>query len=106
MRESHRILQESTRNRWNMEAVFRPEIFRIFSGGFLPTSCDFRQKPGRKSLEKIPKISGPNTAFAKSPELPETGRFRTGLFDLDSLYKIDFHSYSTYISHPRHVSYG
>jgi len=28
MRESHRILQENTGNRWNMEAVFRPEISR------------------------------------------------------------------------------
>jgi hypothetical protein len=24
-----------TGNRWNMEAVFRPEIVRTFSGGFL-----------------------------------------------------------------------
>jgi hypothetical protein len=30
MRDSHRILQESTGNRWNMEAVFRPESFRFF----------------------------------------------------------------------------
>jgi hypothetical protein len=56
MRESHRILQESTRNQWNMEAVFRLEIFRIFSGR--------------------------NTASTKSPELPGTGVFRAGLFDL------------------------
>ena len=41
MRKSHRILQENTRNRWNMEAVFRPEIDRTFSGGFQPTSCAF-----------------------------------------------------------------
>jgi hypothetical protein len=25
-RESHRILQENTGNRWNMEAVFRPNL--------------------------------------------------------------------------------
>jgi hypothetical protein len=43
--ESHRILQENTGNRWSMEAVFRPEIVRIFSGGFLSTSCAFRQEP-------------------------------------------------------------
>jgi hypothetical protein len=36
----------------------------------------------RKSLEKIRKISGRNTASAKSPELSGTGRFRSGLFDL------------------------
>jgi hypothetical protein len=34
-----------------MEPVFRPEIVRIFSGGFLLTSCAFRQKPA---------ISGPD----------------------------------------------
>jgi hypothetical protein len=30
MLESHWILQENTGNRWNMEAVFRPKIARIF----------------------------------------------------------------------------
>jgi hypothetical protein len=40
----HRILQENTANRWNMEAVFPPENDRIFSGGFLSTACAFRQK--------------------------------------------------------------
>jgi hypothetical protein len=45
MRESHRIPQESTGTHWNVEAVFRPEIVRIFSGGFLPVSCAFRQEP-------------------------------------------------------------
>jgi hypothetical protein len=35
-------------------------------------------------LEKIRKIFGRNTASTKSPELPGTGRFRTGLFDLGS----------------------
>jgi hypothetical protein len=34
MRKSHRILQENTGNRWNMEAVFRPEIVRIFPVDF------------------------------------------------------------------------
>jgi hypothetical protein len=57
MRESHRILQENTGNRWNVEAVFRPEIVQIFSGGFLSTSCTFRQEPPgnhRKKSEKFP----------------------------------------------------
>ncbi len=34
MRESHRILQENTGYIWNMEAVFPPGIFRIFSDDF------------------------------------------------------------------------
>jgi hypothetical protein len=42
--ESRGILQENTGNRWNMEAVFRPEIVRIFSDGFLSTSCAFWQE--------------------------------------------------------------
>jgi hypothetical protein len=57
MRESQSFLQESTGNRWNMEAVFRPEIFRIFPGRFLSTSCAFRQEPvGNhwKKSEKFP----------------------------------------------------
>ena len=29
MRESHRILQENTGNRWNLEAVFRPETIQM-----------------------------------------------------------------------------
>ncbi len=48
LRESHLILKENTGNRWSVEAVFQPEIFRIFSGGFLLTSCAFRQEPGGK----------------------------------------------------------
>jgi hypothetical protein len=31
MRENHRILQKNIGNRWNMEAVFRSEMVRIFS---------------------------------------------------------------------------
>ncbi len=49
---SRRIVQERcgkvAGNRWNMEAVFRPEIVRIFSGGFL---C-FQAGTDRKSSEK------------------------------------------------------
>jgi len=56
MRESHRILQESTENRWNMEAVFRPKIVWIFPGGFLSTSCAFRQEPARNHREKSEKF--------------------------------------------------
>jgi hypothetical protein len=66
MRESHRILQENTGNRWNMEAVFRPKIIRIFSGGFLSTSCAFQQEPAENHRKKIRKISGRNTASTKS----------------------------------------
>jgi hypothetical protein len=35
-----------------------------------------------ESIGKNPKISGQNTDSTKSPELPGTGRFRAGLFDL------------------------
>jgi hypothetical protein len=38
MQESHWILQENTGNIWDMEAVFPPEIYRIFSD-------DFRKDP-------------------------------------------------------------
>jgi len=63
---SHGILQENTGNRWNMEAVFWPEIVRIFSGGFLPTSCAFRQERVAKNPDNfwpeycfhVPVISG------------------------------------------------
>ncbi len=44
MRESHWILQENTENRWNMEAVFRPEIVGIFSGAFWQEPAGNRQK--------------------------------------------------------------
>jgi hypothetical protein len=53
---SHEIQQENTGNRWNMEAVFQPDIVRIFFGR--------------------------NTASTKSSKLPGIGRFRAGLFDL------------------------
>jgi hypothetical protein len=81
MRESQRILQENTGNRWNVEVVFRPEtedFFRSIPANFL---C-FPAGTGQKSSEKIRKISGRNTASTKSPELSGTGRFRAGLFDL------------------------
>jgi hypothetical protein len=81
MRESQRILQESTGNRWNIEAVFQPEIFRIFpvDSYKLPVLSD-RNRP--KIIGKIRKISGRNTASTKSPKLPGAGCFRAGMFDL------------------------
>jgi hypothetical protein len=54
MWESYRILQENTRNRWDMEAVFRPQI--------------------------IGKISFRNTASTKSLELPGAGCLRARSF--------------------------
>jgi hypothetical protein len=42
IRKSHRIPWESTENSSEMEAVFRPEVFWIFSGEFLPVACAFR----------------------------------------------------------------
>ncbi len=54
------------------------QIVRIFSSRFL---C-FPARNGQKSPGKIRKISGRNTASSKSLELPRTGRFQAGLFDL------------------------
>ncbi len=61
MQESHWILHEDTGNRWNMEAVVRPQIVRIYSGGFLSTSCAFRQEPAGKNS----KIFRPEYCFDK-----------------------------------------
>jgi hypothetical protein len=52
MRESHRILQENTGNTWNMEAVFRSGISRIFSD-------DFRTDPTGKHW-KLLEFTGNN----------------------------------------------
>jgi hypothetical protein len=43
-------------------------------------------------IGKIKKHFGRNTASTKSPGLPRTGSFRTGLFDLgvDNEIKVDF----------------
>jgi len=53
MRESHRILQENTGNIWNMEAVFPPGIFRIFSDVFrkdpLGKHWNLSESTGKKS---------------------------------------------------------
>jgi hypothetical protein len=56
MRESHWLLQENTQNTWNMEAVFRLGISRIFS-------YDFRTDP-----------AGKHWKFLES-----TGKFPTGI---------------------------
>jgi hypothetical protein len=79
---SRRTLQESTGNCWNMEAVFRLENYSDFFW-WIPTNflC-FPARTGRKSFEKIRKISVRITVSTKSPELHGTGRFRAGLFDL------------------------
>ncbi len=48
----HWIVQKNIRNRWNMETVFRPDIGRIFSGGFLSNSCASRQEPAGNRRKK------------------------------------------------------
>jgi hypothetical protein len=76
MRESHRILQENTGYRWNMEAVFRTEIVWIFP----VDSCQLPVISGRNRPEiigKNPKNFRPEYCFHKV-----TGSFRIGLFDL------------------------
>jgi hypothetical protein len=55
-----------------------PDFFQSIPVNFL---C-FPARTGRKSPEKIRKISGQNTASTKSPKLPGTDRFQAGLFDL------------------------
>jgi hypothetical protein len=53
---------------------------------------------GRKALEKIRKFSGRNIASKKTPELPETGRFRARLFDLGMHDNRTIESYRPFIS--------
>ncbi len=55
MPKSHRILKENTRNIWNMEAVFWPGIFRIFSRGFQQLQVDgiHRKIPGRNTASNF-----------------------------------------------------
>jgi hypothetical protein len=82
MRKSHRIPWETTGNSSEMEAVFRPEVFRIF---FRWIPVNFRYFPagtGRKSSEKIRQFSGGNTAstFQRFPVL--SCRNRPVIFDL------------------------
>jgi hypothetical protein len=70
MRESHWILQENTGNTWNMEAVFRSGISRIFSD-------DFRKNPAGKHwklLESTGKDQG-NSRPEYSFQLPSIFRY-------------------------------
>jgi len=57
-------MRENTRNRWNVQPVLQPEIIRIFSSGFLPTSSAFRQKR-LENIGKHPKIFHPEYCFHK-----------------------------------------
>jgi hypothetical protein len=70
-----RFRQESTGNRWNVEAVFPPENFRIFSDDFRPVAAGKHRKSTgihRKKSNKfpvgillpLPMISG---AFLRDP---------------------------------------
>jgi len=51
--ESHRILKENIGNRWNMEAVFRPETVRIFFRWIPANFLCFPAGTGRKKSEKF-----------------------------------------------------
>ncbi len=62
-RNTGQFLQENTGNQWNLEAVFRQESLRIFSGDFRLASSSFRQETLENDWEKIQKVSGRNTAF-------------------------------------------
>ena len=61
-RKKRWILQEYTGSHRNMEAVFRPENFRIFSDNFRPVPGGKAQESDRNAPEKIQKFSGRNTA--------------------------------------------
>jgi hypothetical protein len=81
-REIHRILQEYTGHRWNMEAVFWAGNCLDFFRWIPANSYTFQQEPVGNNRKKTRKIPVRNTAATNSPELPGTGRFRAGLFDL------------------------
>ena len=61
-RKKRWILPEYTGSHPNMEAVFRPENFQIFSGDFRPVSGGKAQESDRNAPKKIQKFSGRNTA--------------------------------------------
>ena len=61
-RKKRWILQEYTGSHRNMEAVFRQENFRTFSGDFRPVPGGKAQESDRNAPEKIRKFSGRNTA--------------------------------------------
>jgi hypothetical protein len=56
----------------------------------------------------FPAETGQNTAFTKSPELPGTGSFRTGLFDLGKFETLQCAGYTTKFNfckvHPNVIS--
>jgi len=57
-----RFRQESTGNRWNMEAVFPAENFRIFSDDFRPIPAGKLRELTGIHRKKNPISSGRNTA--------------------------------------------
>ncbi len=57
-----RFRSENTGIPWNMEAVFKPEIFSDFFQWFVAGSCRNAQEVDRNPPEKIRTISGRNTA--------------------------------------------
>jgi hypothetical protein len=57
-----KMIGSGWKTRRNAEAVFRPEIVRIFSGSFPGVSCRKEREASRKSPEKIRRLFGRNTA--------------------------------------------
>ena len=68
-RKKRWILQEYIGSHRNMEAVFQPENFRIFSGGFRPVSGGKVQESDRNAPEK-------SRNFPVGILLPCSGDFR------------------------------
>jgi hypothetical protein len=66
-----RILQENTGNCWNMEAVFRPEIVRMFSDGFLGSYYAFWQEPAGNHRKKSENFPAATLLLQNHPIYPE-----------------------------------
>ncbi len=84
-RNTGQFLQENTGNQSNLEAVFRQESLRIFSGDFRLASSSFRQETLENDREN-PKNFRPEYCFHFRRVPVFFGRFRSfseaGIIDL------------------------
>jgi hypothetical protein len=77
---SARFLPESTGDRWSVEQYSGRKFFGLFSGGFLPNSCIFRQGLGRKHWRKSENFPAGILLPQNHQNYPEPA----GLFNLGS----------------------
>jgi len=73
---------ESCRKTPEIAGTWKQYSDRKWSGFFPVGSCQLPVLSRPEIIEKIRKFPVRNTASRKSPELPGTGSFRTGLFNL------------------------